>query len=86
MVCVAPEAVFQREEGGGRREERIRMRMRRRRRGGGGERRGESGDGESGDGERGQLATTNVQNGLVFFFFCSFSKTLNFKKSPGGKF
>ena len=29
-------------------------------------------------------ATTNVQNGLVFFFF-SLLKSLTFKRSPGGK-
>ena len=35
---------------------------------------------------RGQTATTNVQNGLVFFFLFSYLKSLNFKRSPGEKF
>ena len=35
--------------------------------------------------EEDKRATTNVQDGLVFFlFFSLFKKGLNFKKSPGG--
>ena len=36
--------------------------------------------------EEDKCATTNMQNGLVFFYFYfSFKERLNFKKSPGGE-
>ena len=36
--------------------------------------------------EEDKHATTNMQKGLLFFFFILFQKGLDFKKGPGGKF